>query len=252
MMLDEYIELIEGAPIAYLKDISAIAVSDLHLGYEGVMAKRGALIPQVNLKKTIEMLGAAIEAKKPKSIIVNGDIKNEFSGVDEAEFNELYELINFTKEKGVELVLIKGNHDNFVERYKEPFKLKVYRQQMETGRYLFFHGEELPAAIGKNARILFMGHEHPAIGVYNAAGRQEKLRCFLKGSYRGRDLIVLPAMNYFASGTAVNLEPKRNLLSPIFRKVDIDGMTAIAIGYGSTMDFGKVRDLRKIAKAGYR
>lgn len=251
MILNDRIELIDGLPIAYIKDLSALAISDLHLGYEGAVAKKGMLLPQINLKKILEMLETVITAKKPKSIIIDGDIKNEFSTVEEAEFNELYELINFAKSKKIELILIKGNHDNFVERYKEPFKLKVYRQSAEIGRYLFFHGEELPEKIGRNVNTLIMGHEHPAIGIYNIMEKQEKLRCFLYGKYKMRDLLVLPAMNYFSSGTSVNLEPKSNLLAPIFKKVDIDGMHAIAIGYGSTIDFGKVKDLRKISKSNY-
>ncbi len=60
--------------------------------------------------------------RKAKQIIVVGDIKNDFSTVGDDEFNELYEIIQLCKRKKVELVLIKGNHDNFIDRYKEPFE----------------------------------------------------------------------------------------------------------------------------------
>ncbi len=58
----------------------------------------------------------------------------------------------------------------------------------------------------------------------------------------------MPAINYFASGTAINLEPEENLLSPIFKYVDVDNMHAIAIGYGSTIDFGRIKDLKEISR----
>jgi hypothetical protein len=247
MMLDENIELIDGKPLAYLKDLKALVLSDLHLGYEGMMSKEGVLIPPVNLKRIIEMVSEAMTGRAVKSLIIDGDIKNEFSTVEQAEFNELYDLIMFARSKKLDMILIKGNHDNFVERYKEPFKLKVYRQEARMGRYLFFHGEEMPPAAERGVEFLIMGHEHPAVGIYDSIGKQEKLKCFLYGKYKRRRLLILPAANFFAGGTAVNIEPKENLLAPIFERVDIDKMHAIVLGYGSTIDFGTVKELRKAA-----
>ncbi|MEM0149028.1 MAG: metallophosphoesterase [Candidatus Micrarchaeaceae archaeon] len=243
MMLSDDIELVEGMPIAFIKSLNALAVADLHLGYEGVMAKKGLLLPKVNLKHIFQDLDKALSATGAASIIVDGDIKNEFSDVDNEEFNELYEFVNHFKEKGVKLVLIKGNHDNFVDRYKQSFGITIARQELLIGNYLFFHGEEMPAAY-KNASALVMGHEHPSIAVFTDAGSKEKLRCFLYGFYKRKRLLVLPAMNYFAQGTDMNLEPKENLLSPVMKSIDIDKMHAIALGYGSTIDFGEIGKLR--------
>jgi uncharacterized protein len=246
MMLNDDIELMDGTPIIHLRKLNAIVVADLHLGYEGVMAKKGVLLPKANLKKILGLLDTALAKTKAKTIIVDGDIKNEFSTVDEEEFNELYDFVTFVKGRGVDLILIKGNHDNFVERYKEPFKLKVYRQEARIGDYLFFHGEELPLDT-KRVKMLIMGHEHPAIGVYNGGGKKEKLAAFLLGSYKRVPLLVLPAMNYYAGGTDINLQPKESLLSPVLREIDVDKMRAIAIGYGSTIDFGTIGKLRNVS-----
>ena len=245
MMLTRDIELLDGLPIIHIKSLAAVVCADMHLGYEGVMAKKGALLPKVNLKSIIGMLSAALEKTKARQVIVDGDIKNEFSTVDQEEFNELYDFIQFAKERKVQLVLIKGNHDNFVERYKEQFKLVVHRQEARIGKYLFFHGEELPSGT-KGAGMLIMGHEHPSIGIYNAVGTKEKVRCFLFGSYKRIPLLVLPAVNYYTAGTDVNIEPSRALLSPVFKYADVDRMKAIAIGYGSTIDFGNVEKLRNL------
>ena len=91
MILEENIELIDGKPLVYLKDLKALVLSDLHLGYEGMMSKEGVLIPPVNLKRIIEMVSEAMTGRDVKSLIIDGDIKNEFSTVEQAEFNELYE-----------------------------------------------------------------------------------------------------------------------------------------------------------------
>ncbi len=245
MKLTDDVVLLDGLPIAHIKSLDSLVVADLHLGYEGVMAKKGVFLPKVNLKKILASLTDAIEKTGARKIIVDGDIKNEFSTVEQEEFNELYDFINFAKDKKVELTLIKGNHDNFVERYKEPFKLQVFRQEAKISGYLFFHGEELPVDT-KGVKMLVMGHEHPAIGVYNQVGKKEKLSCFLFGSYKRVPLLVLPAMNYYAAGTDINLQTKSDLLSPLLKEIDVDKMRAIAIGYGSTIDFGTIEKLRSV------
>ncbi len=250
MMLNDDIELIDGMPIAFIKSLNALVVADMHLGYEGVMAKKGLLIPKVNFKKMADMISSALEKTKAKKLIVDGDIKNEFSKVDEEEFNELYDFIMFTKNMGIEPILIKGNHDNFVERYKEPFKLSVFRQQAIIGKYLFFHGEEMPiiekSKEAKGIKAMIMGHEHPAIGIIDEIGRHERLKCFLYGKYKNMPILVLPALNFFAGGTEINTVPRSELLAPVFQKLNLDGMHAIAVGYGSTIDFGTIKELRKL------
>ncbi|MGC8478652.1 MAG: metallophosphoesterase [Candidatus Micrarchaeia archaeon] len=249
MRLNSDVELLDGMPIAHIKSIDAIVCTDLHLGYEGVISKNGVLLPKANLKSIESMIDSAIASTGASHIIVDGDIKNEFSGVDTEEFNELYEFIHFVSEKNVSLVLIKGNHDNFVERYRDAFKFQVYRQQHEYGGYFFMHGEELPRSIPKSTKMLVMGHEHPAITIYTDAGKAEKVRCFLLGSYKNFPLLVLPAMSYYSPGNAMNIVPRSELLAPIFRYVDVDAMEAIAVGYGSTLSFGKIGELRKFAES---
>jgi uncharacterized protein len=247
MRLNKDIELLEGLPIAYIKSLDAFALSDLHLGYETHMAKKGVFIPKVNLKKIIESLDKALRLRRAKRIIVVGDIKNEFSTVGDDEFNELYEIIEFCKKRSIELILIKGNHDNFIDRYRDPFRLRVFNNEAMIGDYLFFHGDKRPSIPEKKPKMLISGHEHPSIGIVKSVGRIEKLRCFLHAKYRSTDLLVLPAVSYFATGSDINLHSKGRLLSPVLRAIDVDDAHAIAIGYGSTIDFGRLGDLRKLA-----
>ncbi|MDE1810466.1 MAG: metallophosphoesterase [Candidatus Micrarchaeota archaeon] len=242
MELTDDIELVDGVPIAYIRSLAALVFSDLHLGYEGKMAKKGVFVPKVNLKHINDAIAHSLKGRDVKQLIIVGDIKNDFSTVDTEEFNELYELISFAKERSLSLVLIKGNHDNFVDRYKEPFNLEIHSQSARMGNYFFFHGEEMPNVGDNEVSTLIMGHEHPAIVITNAAGRREKLRCFLYGKYKKRNLLVLPATNFFSTGNEVNVHSP-SMLSPVFHGAKVKGMSAIALGYGSTEDFGKVSDL---------
>lgn len=241
MKLNEDIDLVDGEPIAYIRSLESLVMADLHLGYEGVMADNGIFIPKVNLKHIEDLISKAVEIYNPKRVIIDGDIKNDFSKVTLDEFNELLGLINFLKSKKLSIILIKGNHDNFVDKYREAFKLEIYQQEMMIDNYLFIHGEMLPDEEHlKKADFIIMGHEHPSIAIYNDVGGKEKLRCFLLGKYKSKDILVLPAMSYFAGGTEVNILPKKELLSPLFRNIKINSMEVYSIGYDSTMDFGKL------------
>ncbi len=246
MRIDRDVELVEGLPMAFIKSINSIAVADLHLGYEGRMAKSGVFIPKANLKRIMKDIGGAIDSTGADRIIVVGDIKNEFSDVAQEEFNELNDVIRFCNERGVGLELIKGNHDNFIDRYKESMGFASRSGSALIGKYLFFHGDRLPQMWGAKPRMLISGHEHPSIGVLNPAGRIERLRCFLLGEYREARLMVLPAIGYFATGSEINMTHNRPL-SPVLRSIDVGKMHAVAVGYGSTMDFGTIDELREAA-----
>ncbi len=247
MILRKGLEALDGLPILYVEDLSAIVCADLHLGYEGVMADNGVFLPKVNLKKMKEMLKRAVEMKRPNTIIVDGDIKNEFSKVHVEEFNELDELVRYlSNELGIKkIILIKGNHDNFVDRLAKPLGIKVYKQEAVIGNILFFHGEEFP--VSSSYKTMVMGHVHPTVLIYNKVGVGEKLKCFVYGKAKnGKFAIILPAMNFFAEGLNMNgvQEESENTLS-LF---DLDNMHAACIGDGETLDFGRIKDLRLLSQ----
>ena len=248
MKLGKGLEMIEGLPLLYIKRLNAIACSDLHLGYEGVLAGRGSFLPKVNLRNIKKTIRTGTESCGANRIIIDGDIKNEFSGIHEDEFNELKELVEYLRNdlQFKSIVLIKGNHDNFVDRLGKPLGIEIYRQEATVEDIFFFHGEEMPSE--SKARLFVMGHIHPAITLYNSVGGREKMRCFLYGKTKeGAECIILPAMGYFAESVSVNIEGRENVkeMSPVLDgSIDIDKMSAFCISEGETLNFGKVGLLR--------
>ena len=244
MKLNKNMEIIDGYPILYVKSLNALVCSDLHLGYEGVMAEKGTFLPKVNLRRVKKFLKAASEKTGARRIIIDGDIKNEFSKVHLEEFNEFRELVDYLRNdlEFEKITLVKGNHDNFVERIRPGLGIEVFAHEALLDGILFFHGEGMPKT--KSFGTLIMGHVHPAIALYNKLGIKEKLHCFLYGkSRKGADVVVLPAMNYFAEGVGVNFEDISSM-APIFKSmVNVGGMEAFCIGEGETLDFGTVGEL---------
>lgn len=243
-MLNADIELIEGIPAIYIKSISALAIADLHLGYEAAMAKRGVFIPKVNLNHILELLHEAYAGRRVKELIIVGDVKNEFSGVLGDEINELAEISRLASSFGSSITVVKGNHDNFIDRVSRGTGVSVCDLK-RSGGYLFAHGDK---KIDRNcAETIIIGHEHPSIGVPWRSGRVEHVRCFLVGMHNGAKMIVLPASGYFETGSDVNRDRGRaRILSPMISATEMRKMRAIAVGYESTIDFGSVGDLTKL------
>ncbi len=245
MELYKGVEIVGGMPVLFIKKLNALVCSDLHLGYEGVMADKGIFLPKTNLIKIKDMLKRSIEITGATKLIIDGDIKNEFSKVHMEEFNEFREFVHFLKELDiVEVHLVKGNHDNFIDRFEKPLGIKIYRQEFLLDDILFFHGEELPDL--KKGKLLIMGHLHPAVGIYNNLGLKEKVKCFLYGKMRDkRNLIILPAMNYFSEGIEVNINKIDD--TPVFRRmINIMDMQVAGIDYAEAVKFGSVRELADI------
>lgn len=208
MRLDK-IEIIEPYPAVYIPKIDAIVIADLHV-----------------LKKIIEK-------QEARRIIINGDIKHEFPETSYHEFKEV--------------VVIKGNHDNFIARVTKRFDVKLCNE-LELGDFYFLHGHRIPEKFS-SARVehAILAHEHPAIALFDEIGTKEKIDCFLFGEIKGRKITVLPAFSPLAYGSEVNLIPGSELLSPVLRATDIEKFRVIGISEETgSLDFGERGKLRRI------
>ena len=154
------------------------------------------------------------------------------------------------KKRGASIDLVKGNHDNFVDRYSHSLGIAVHSGELVMGGYLFAHGDKQLGKSDSDISTVIIGHEHPSIGIRSRVGTVERLRCFLSGriAYSGKRtvLIVLPASGYFETGSDINLHSKKRVMSPVLKRADVDDMEAIAVGHGSTLSFGKVKHLKGI------
>jgi hypothetical protein len=222
-MAGEEIEFIEGAPALRIEN--ALVVSDLHLGFEGIMADRGIFLPKVQYKIMMRQL-EQLSTKKVSTLLIDGDIKHEFSETSYHEFKEVRDLIIWAKEEFERVVLIKGNHDNHIARVTMRYGIELY-DEFVLGKFKFVHGHK-PFSLLKDG-VTIMGHEHPSIALFDDIGVKEKVKAFLYGLIEGEGLIVMPAMSYFAYGTDVNIIPREELLSPILKSRGVDDMLALGV-----------------------
>ncbi len=189
----------------YIEDYELAVVADLHIGYEDVMASQGLFLPKFQKKHILKVLNDIYEKYAPKTLVVNGDFKHEFSRNMAQEWKEVEEVLDFMISNG-NVVVIRGNHDNFLSAILRK-KGIILRDSFSIGKFRFAHGH-LDVSIEGTTII---GHEHPGITLRDELSATLKLPCFLYSE----DLIVIPALSIYAFGTDLS---KKEFISPILRK----------------------------------
>ena len=231
MEILENVEVVEPFPVLYFREIDTVAVSDLHLGYEGVMAEEaGVFLPKTQFEKEMRIIREVTDRVKAGRIVLNGDVKHEFSQTSYHESREVSDMLEYLQNNYREVVVVKGNHDNYIIRVTHRYRVSLVDEYL-VGRYYFLHGHEIPEGFGEKGEVVVIGHEHPAIVLYDEVGAREKITCVMYGEMLdGRKIIVMPPFSTLAQGSDVNIIPKSELLSPILREyVDVDELEVVGI-----------------------
>jgi len=211
----------------------ALAISDLHLGYEGAMQEAGVAIPRRQKGIMLQRLDRLLTKYEPERVIVNGDFKHEFSRNLEEEWKDVQDVLDFLYKRTVPM-LVRGNHDNYLMQILSKKGLTLHRK-VELGGFTFVHGHDDPGVSGP----LVLGHEHPAVKLRDELGATISLPAFVVQP----DVILLPAFSPLALGVNVTDEPR---MSPLLEGRDLRSARVFAIDDGEgLMDFGRVRNLER-------
>lgn len=231
-------EIIDAALL--IKD--HLIISDIHLGYEYALNREGFMIPRFQYKKIKARLKEIIDASNAGKIIVNGDLKHEFGKISKQEWDEVMDFIKFLKEHFDEIILIKGNHDNFTGFIAEKCGLEVY-ESYSVENYIVMHGDKIPPDFNEiKGGTVIIGHEHPSIGL-RSGERLEKVKCFLKGKVNNNKFIVMPSFNFITEGSDCLQE---KTISPFLKDVSLGDFEVFAVENFEVMNFGKIKNLLNI------
>jgi len=215
-----------------------LVIADLHIGYEESL---NIAMPRLQYSEIIKDLERIFkETKNLKEIIILGDLKHEFSKNITQEWNEVRKFFSFLKEKCEKVVLVKGNHDNFIENISSKYNIEVkdYYIKDEFG---FIHGDkQFIEILDKKIKYLFLGHMHPAIRLEEGAKR-EIYKCFLRGKWKSKEIIILPSFFPFVEGTHISED---NNLAYDFK---LKNFEVFIPDEEKILDFGKLKDIRKLA-----
>jgi putative SbcD/Mre11-related phosphoesterase len=246
MKLFEDVEIVNGHRAIYIQDLDLVVISDLQLGEELYLAEeKGIYVPQVQLKEIKKELNDIFKKVKAKRILINGDLKHEFGEASRQEWREVIDFVEFLRKKVKEIIIVRGNHDNYLLNIASKINLQVFDPFYLEKGYLFTHGHK-KISYPKEFHTLIIGHEEPAIILKEGFDRI-KLPALLYGKMKnGKRIICLPAFSYLSSGTEVNVVDREDLLSPILREdVEIDELEVIGIDKEvGALKFGKIKDIK--------
>jgi len=230
-------EIYEGIEIKdlclYLVKEKILIIADTHIGQEESLNKTGIMLPRFAFKDMKERLSKVLQDLEINKIIINGDLKHEFGSISNTEWKQSLELIDILKKKCKEVILIKGNHDTILGPIAKSKRLIMY-DFYKVGDILICHGDKI---INEDAKIIIIGHEHPAIGLRENE-RVETFKCFLRGKWKRKTLIVMPSFNFVTQGSDILRE---QVLSPYLEQ-NIRKFEVFIVG-DKTYDFGRVGDL---------
>ena len=216
----------------FLKAEKTLIIGDLHLGYEEMLINKGILVPKAQLKETLRDLEELVKKTRPLRIVINGDLKHEFGRVLGQEWKDTLTLIDWIGKLGIKLIIIKGTHDSILKPILRKRSLETV-DSLLLGKIFIFHGDK-EIKIPSGVKTLIIGHEHPAITLREGK-KTEKFKCFLRGQWRGKGLIVLPAFNPLVEGTDILTE---SAISPLVKQMK--RREVFVIGAKEIFNFGKI------------
>jgi len=224
-----------------------LIIGDLHLGYEEALNYQGVMVPKFQYPKIIQKLEEIYEITNINKIIINGDLKHEFGKISRQEWKEALQFIEFLRDHFQEIILIKGNHDPLTPIIAKKTGLDVHRE-LEVGNFLIMHGDKIPDNWdGIQQETIIIGHEHPAVGL-RSGERLEKMKCYLKGTFRDKNLLVMPSFNFISEGSDILHEKP---LSPFLKGDDLNQFEVIGVENFEYLHFGLVKDLIKFQKENF-
>jgi len=182
-----------------------------------------------------------------KRIILLGDVKHNFGEISEIEWREVLSFFDYleVRSRGAKLMVVRGNHDTILEPIckKRDIELKEYFI-IEIGgkKYCFLHGDKMFEQCLNTDWLLF-GHWHPSIKLSDNY-KQERFKCFLKGKWKMKNLIVFPSFSDIKYGSDLNvMEDKHDFSFIMFKDLKKFNVVIYNNDEKKEYDFGKLKDL---------
>ena len=168
----------------YWKREKALILSDLHIGKTAHFRKYGIPVTDKVFQRDLEHLKLLFEKYNPLKMIVVGDLYHAESNNDTEFFAEWLSTY-----KGLEVVLIKGNHDRILWKNIEGIKFES-TEFLDLSPFRFIHN---PLHKSDTSFFMISGHIHPGVLIKGRAKQKIKLPCYQLNEHK----LILPAFSRF-------------------------------------------------------
>jgi DNA ligase-associated metallophosphoesterase len=195
----------------FWEEEKALIVSDLHFGKTGHFRKSGIAVPASLYKEDLQRLIIQIQCFQPRELIIVGDMFHSHAN------KELELFLKWRSDLGgIQIRLVKGNHDILKDEWYERAGIDLSTQTLSRKDFHFVHDisglEESEGFTGgkiKQKSYFFSGHIHPGIRL-NGMGKQSLcFPCF----YFGKKYAVLPAFSRFTGVAMISPEAEEEVFA---------------------------------------
>jgi putative SbcD/Mre11-related phosphoesterase len=212
----------EAALVFNENEERTLLISDLHLGLEKEMSKKGFRLPPYS-NKILDRVNGLAERYRANRIIVLGDVKHSIGKVEDIDWNVLPWFFETLLDVFPTVDVVPGNHDGGI-RSLLPSRVNVHPS---TGivigtdeRVGVTHGHSWPSLEVISCGKIVMGHSHFRYEMRDRFGAKSKEAVWLFAKYdvdallkkagfketvgTTGDLMVMPPFNNLVGGQAIN------------------------------------------------
>jgi putative SbcD/Mre11-related phosphoesterase len=220
--------IIPSKPALIVKGIKKnLIVTDIHIGFENSMTSNEIFIGKNStITETIQELSEIIDAEKPDSVILLGDIKSSIKNITRNEWDEVPLFFKKIKQK-CDVILIPGNHDGNIQKLVPEEITMISSTGMVEENVLFTHGHTMPSENFSHVEKIIMGHIHPVFFQEDSIMNGQRVWISLKTekkkifpSTSGElEIIIVPSFNRYFYATHKRTYKKST--SPIIERLEI-------------------------------
>jgi len=202
---------------------SALLVSDLHLGLEKEMARKGFRVPSYTVKMTDRIRNLA-EAHRPEKIVILGDVKHSVGRVEDIDWGVIPWFFETMLDLFPAVEVVPGNHDGSI-RTVLPQRVVLHPSEgtvlgMGRSKVGVAHGHAWPSQKAIESRNLVIGHSHFTYEMRDSLGTRSRdlawvfakydvAKMLAKAGFKSRvkgegELRVMPPFNRMVGGQPIN------------------------------------------------
>lgn len=202
---------------------STLLISDLHLGLEKELAKKGFRLPAYSVKMVERVKGIA-DRFGTKRLAVLGDVKHTVGKVEDIDWGVVPWFFDTMLDLFEAVEVVPGNHDGSIKTVL-PSRVLLHPSQGAVlgsgrGRVGVAHGHAWPSEEAIATKNLVIGHSHFTYEMRDALGTRSRESVWVSANYdvaqlmggagynskaRGKGkLTVMPPFNRLVGGQPIN------------------------------------------------
>ncbi len=183
--------ILRGDGTAWLPDVNALLVADLHLGKDASFRSSGIPVPSGMNSSILQQLTDAIAATNAISVYLLGDLIHDQHSIS-VELDKAFTAWR-DHHSAVNVSLVRGNHDRHVLDFPAAWKLSA--SLVEQVSDLQLRHKVCDQSLATNSMSQIGGHWHPVVSFGRGADRM-RCRCFVVT----KRSLTLPAFGAFKGG----------------------------------------------------